>query len=38
MESAWFDTEEPHTLIRYDDGSVSYVLTDTQTEGQQTIE
>jgi len=38
MESAWFDTEEPHTLIRYDDGSVSYVLTDTQTERQQTIE
>lgn len=37
-ESAWFDTAEPHTLIRYDDGSVSYLLSDIQAEGHQTIE
>lgn len=25
-QTAWYDAESPHTLVRFDDGSVSYVL------------
>ena len=28
--SAWYDTEVPHTLVRYDEGNVSYVLAEIQ--------
>lgn len=31
MVSAWYDTESAHTLIRYDDGIVSYLLAGTES-------
>ncbi len=37
-ESAWYDAQEPHTLVRYDDGSVSYVLTQVEEIGRQAVE
>ncbi|MEA4910269.1 MAG: type II CAAX endopeptidase family protein [Anaerolineaceae bacterium] len=30
QQSAWYDVNEPHTLLRYDDGQVTYVLTGIQ--------
>ncbi len=36
-ESAWYCTEPPHTLVRYDDGSVSYVLAKIQVDGPQPV-
>ncbi len=30
QQSAWYDVNEPHTLLRYDDGQVTYVLTSIQ--------
>ena len=29
--SAWYDAEPPHTLVRYDDGTVTYVLEEVVT-------
>ncbi len=29
--SAWYDAEPPHTLVRYDDGAVTYVLEEIVT-------
>ena len=29
-QSAWYDIDAPHTLVRYDDGEVSYVLTEVE--------
>jgi membrane protease YdiL (CAAX protease family) len=29
-QTAWYNTQPPHTLLRYDDGTVSYLLTNSQ--------
>jgi membrane protease YdiL (CAAX protease family) len=29
-QSAWYDAEPPHTLVRYEDGSVTYLLADVE--------
>ena len=29
-QTAWYDIQAPHTLLRYDDGKVSYLLTSSQ--------
>lgn len=34
LESAWYDADAPHTLVRYDDGSVRYVLTGVEAADQ----
>jgi hypothetical protein len=29
-QTAWYDAEAPHTLVRYDDGLVTYLLSDVE--------
>lgn len=29
--NAWYDSEPPHTLVRYEDGTVSYILSSIET-------
>ncbi|MGC9349265.1 MAG: CPBP family intramembrane glutamic endopeptidase [Anaerolineae bacterium] len=31
--AAWYDSEAPHKLVRYDDGAVSYLLSQTESAG-----
>jgi membrane protease YdiL (CAAX protease family) len=30
VQTAWYDAQEPHTLVRFDDGAVSYILVATE--------
>ncbi|MCU0521559.1 MAG: CPBP family intramembrane metalloprotease [Anaerolineae bacterium] len=36
-ESAWYEARPPHTLVRYDDGAVSYLLTKVEATGTQGV-
>jgi hypothetical protein len=31
-QTAWYNAEAPHTLVRYDDGAVTYLLVDVERE------
>jgi hypothetical protein len=35
--TAWYDSEAPHILVRYDDGAVSYLLSQAEAVGQTPI-